>query len=76
VIPPRTRVTVTLRVADPEDASVFLTEWVHEHNCTTDEDGVLLEEGDGYSSFFPWGSVLRVDKGPCTCIDCIKRAAA
>lgn len=71
-----TRVTVVLNrpELEPEGEPRYLAEWGHETNYSTDEDGCHLDWGDGYSSYFPWPSVLRVDWEPCECVTCQRTA--
>lgn len=77
----QTRVTVFLRErrypasdgdADITDHEVFMWEWVHAVNAEMDETGISFHWDDGSegSSFFPWPSVLRVDREPCFCGEC------
>jgi hypothetical protein len=71
------RVAVVLRERDPEEPDTFVSEWVHEHEYSADDEGIRLDWGYGIETFFPWSSVLRVDWSPCTCIQCGEvRAAA
>ena len=65
------RVTVTLNRLDPGDESVFLKEWVHEDGYSSDELGVGLSWGGWEEIFAPWSSVLRVDREPCDCSECL-----
>ena len=70
------RVTVVLnrRQLDEGEEPGYLTEWAHEADYSTDEDGCRLDWGGGVESYFPWTSVLRVDWAPCDCFTCRREA--
>jgi hypothetical protein len=72
----RQRVTVKLVTVDPETCAQ--DEWAHADECEESEAGVLLDWGQGRSSFVPWQAVLRIDREPCTCAECraVAKAAA
>lgn len=66
----RTRVTVILNRTYPDEPQ-YMSEWQHEDGYCQDEGGVTITwEGTSESSFFPWTSILRVDREPCDCMEC------
>lgn len=75
----RRRVTVVLNKLDfdaGEEQLGYFSEWTHVGDLSSDEIGVTITWGnDPYTSFIPWGSVLRVDEAPCGCIECEREAA-
>jgi hypothetical protein len=69
----KTRITVFLafpETDEPELEGEPMREWVHPEAYSDDERGVLLDWGGGASSFFPWTSVLRVERERCRCVEC------
>jgi hypothetical protein len=72
----RQRVTVVLNrlnldLYEEEERRVFESEWTHAEDFSVDEIGVTITWGnDPYESFVPWSSVLRIDRAPCTCMEC------
>jgi len=69
------RVTITLNRIDlepfgEEELRVYAGEWAHAIDVQVDELGITIDEGRKYTSFFPWTSVLRVDREPCRCSEC------
>jgi len=70
------RVTVVLNrsTLDEGEEPGYLSEWGHEVDYSSNEGGCGLDWGGGIESFFPWGSVLRVDREPCRCAECRRRA--
>lgn len=76
----RRRVTVILNRVDldifeEEERRAYLSEWTHVGDLSSDERGVTITWGnDPFESFVPWASVLRIDEGPCQCMECEKAA--
>lgn len=70
------RATVTVRASDPDTGADFYQEHAHEHEVEFDQLGVWVQWSRNSRVFFPWGSVVRVEYGPCRCSACKPAVAA